>query len=165
MADKLTDKQEAFCQAVAAGHSQSDAYRMAYNTKKMKDSSVHSKASALAADGKVRARVQELKAAVLAAATKGTIATAEEVLQEMTCIAMGRKKYKGYTNGGQAYDKEPVVAERIRALENLGKYHGVFTDGKKGEDDDTPSGVVLMPPIMPCDGDLSADDKGDGGDV
>ncbi len=144
----LTDKQEAFAQSIAAGHSQSEAYRMAYNAKKMKDSTVHSKASALAANGKVRARVEELKALVLAQATKGTIASATDVLEEMTCIALGTKKYKGYTNGGEAYTKEPIVAERLRALENLGKYHGVFADGKKEADAGKPSGVVMIPPVL-----------------
>ncbi len=161
MAEKLTEKQEAFCQAIAAGHSQSDAYRMAYNVKKMKEANIHSKASVLAAKVKVRARIDELKASVLASATEGTIATAEAVLQEMTCIAMGTKKYKGYTKGGDVYVKEPVVTERLRALENLGKYHGVFTDGKKTEDDGKPHGVVLMPPVLPADDEVQQPNAGE----
>ena len=57
----LTPKQEAFAQAIAQGKTQADAYRVAYEAGKMKDSTVWSKASVLMADGKVTARVDELR--------------------------------------------------------------------------------------------------------
>ena len=57
----LTAKQEAFAQAIASGKTQADAYRDAYNAEKMKDATVWSKASVLMADGKVSARVDELR--------------------------------------------------------------------------------------------------------
>ena len=62
--DKLTAKQEAFAQAIADGMGQADAYRMAYDAKGMKDSTIYSKASVLMSDGKIAARVAELKAQV-----------------------------------------------------------------------------------------------------
>jgi phage terminase small subunit len=62
---KLTAKQEAFAQAIADGLGQADAYRMAYDAEGMKDSTVYSKASILMSDGKIRARVDELKAMVV----------------------------------------------------------------------------------------------------
>jgi hypothetical protein len=66
MADvKLTAKQEAFAQGIADGLGQGDAYRMAYDAEGMKDSTVYSKASILMNDGKIRARVDELKAMVV----------------------------------------------------------------------------------------------------
>jgi phage terminase small subunit len=66
MADvKLTAKQEAFAQAIADGMGQADAYRMAYDAEGMKDSTVYSKASILMSDGKIRARVDELKSMVV----------------------------------------------------------------------------------------------------
>ena len=65
MADvKLTAKQEAFCQGIADGLGQADAYRMAYDADGMKDNTIYSKASVLMSDGKVTARVAELKAQV-----------------------------------------------------------------------------------------------------
>jgi hypothetical protein len=65
MADvKLTAKQEAFCQGIADGLGQADAYRMAYDAEGMKDNTIYSKASVLMSDGKVAARVAELKAQV-----------------------------------------------------------------------------------------------------
>jgi phage terminase small subunit len=62
---KLTAKQEAFAQAIADGMGQADAYRMAYDAEGMKDSTVYSKASIMMNDGKIRARVDELKAMVV----------------------------------------------------------------------------------------------------
>ena len=58
---QLTNKQEAFAQAIADGLNQSDAYRSAYSASKMKAEVVHVKASQLAADGKVAVRVASLR--------------------------------------------------------------------------------------------------------
>ena len=57
----LTAKQEAFCQAIADGMNQADAYRHAYDASNMKDSSIHVNASKLLADAKVAQRVTSLK--------------------------------------------------------------------------------------------------------
>ena len=62
---KLTAKQEAFAQGIADGLGQGDAYRMAYDAEGMKDSTVYSKASIMMNDGKIRARVDELKSMVV----------------------------------------------------------------------------------------------------
>ena len=58
----LTPKREKFAQAVASGMNQSDAYREAFDAARMKASSINVKASELMADGKVRVRVEELRA-------------------------------------------------------------------------------------------------------
>jgi len=59
----LTSRQEMFAQQVAAGLSQSDAYRFAYPTSKGKsDKTVWENASKLAANPKVLPRVRELQA-------------------------------------------------------------------------------------------------------
>ena len=60
----LTAKQEAFAQSIADGLSQSDAYRASYAASRMADKTVWEKASALAADGKVSARIAELRGAL-----------------------------------------------------------------------------------------------------
>ena len=57
----LTAKQEAFCQAIADGLSQSDAYRRAYNAEKMKPETVQNNAYNLMQNSEVKARVQELR--------------------------------------------------------------------------------------------------------
>jgi hypothetical protein len=61
---KLTAKQEAFAQGIADGLGQADAYRMAYDAEGMKDNTIYSKASVLMSDGKVAARVAQLKSQV-----------------------------------------------------------------------------------------------------
>jgi phage terminase small subunit len=58
---KLTSKQEAFARSVASGNNQSDAYREAYDARKMKASSVNVNASKLMADAKIAQRVAELR--------------------------------------------------------------------------------------------------------
>jgi hypothetical protein len=58
---KLTPKQEAFCQAICDGMSQSDAYRHAYNASKIKTESVNNLAYRLVGKVEIRSRIQELK--------------------------------------------------------------------------------------------------------
>jgi phage terminase small subunit len=66
MADvKLTAKQEAFAQAIADGMGQADAYRVAYDAEGMKDNTVYPKASRMMNEGKIRARIDELKSMVV----------------------------------------------------------------------------------------------------
>lgn len=62
---KLTSKQEAFAQAIADGLGQADAYRVAYDAEGMADSTIYPKASRMLNEGKIRARVDELKAMVV----------------------------------------------------------------------------------------------------
>ena len=58
----LTEKQERFAKAIALeGMSYSDAYRSAYDTKRMSDKTVNEKASRLKDEDKVRARIKELR--------------------------------------------------------------------------------------------------------
>jgi phage terminase small subunit len=57
----LTPKQEKFCQCIADGMTQADAYRQSYNAARMSDNSIYSKASELMTDGKITSRVAEIK--------------------------------------------------------------------------------------------------------
>lgn len=57
----MTPKQEAFAIAVAGGNNQADAYRIAYDAKNMKATTIASKASILMTDGNVRAMIDQLK--------------------------------------------------------------------------------------------------------
>lgn len=60
----LTAKQEAFCQGIADGLGQADAYRAAYGCADWKDNVIYSKASVLMKNGKVMERIRELREAV-----------------------------------------------------------------------------------------------------
>lgn len=81
--EKLSVKQELFCQNYIETGNQSQAYRMSYSCSKMKDKTVWEHASRLIADSKVRARVEELQAEMKA---KSDI-TKEKILAELSCIA------------------------------------------------------------------------------
>lgn len=65
---KLTPKEEAYCLAIIEGLSSSDAYRKAYKPQRAKTKTIHEKASRIMAKGKVRARIAELMAPVIAQA-------------------------------------------------------------------------------------------------
>lgn len=100
---KLTAKQEAFAQAIADGMGQADAYRMAYDAEGMKDNTVYPKASRMMNEGKIRARIDELKAQV-----------AEKQLwsREMSVKALV-----------QAY-REGSGAVKVSAVKELNAMHG-----------------------------------------
>lgn len=57
----LTEKQEKFCKALIETGNQSEAYRRAYNTERMKPESVARKASELMKNVHVAARLDELR--------------------------------------------------------------------------------------------------------
>ncbi len=63
----LTPKQEAFCQAIVVGNSQSAAYRTAYDANNMAYKTVNKRASEMMARGEVTGRVAELRAPVVEA--------------------------------------------------------------------------------------------------
>jgi phage terminase small subunit len=65
---KLSPKEEAFCVAIVEGLSAADAYRKTYKPQRAKVKTVHGKASRIMARGKVRARITELMAPVIAEA-------------------------------------------------------------------------------------------------
>lgn len=102
---KLTNKQEAFCQAIADGMTQADAYRRAYNAGAMKPETIQSKACILVKDGKVGARIESLK---LAIANKA-LWTREDSVQALKNIA----------GGGEARANEIVSA-----IKELNAMHG-----------------------------------------
>lgn len=84
MTKPLTSQQDLFARRLAEGTSQAGAYREAYpRSVNWKADSVHSKASALAADGRVAARVAELRAE--AAARTGI--TQDQIIKELSNIA------------------------------------------------------------------------------
>ena len=64
---ELTGKQEGFAQVIVDGLNQSDAYRHAYEAGNMKPETIWVKASELVSDGKVGARIQELRDQIAAA--------------------------------------------------------------------------------------------------
>ena len=130
----LTAKQEKYIQGLASGMSQREAYRTAYNAKGMKDSTVDEKASRLLAQDKVRARYDELMGKVREAGEKAAVATAVQVLEELTNIGMGTKRYPNVDMYGREHQNKPGLKDRLKALELLGKHWGIFSENRPGGD-------------------------------
>ena len=128
MTEKLTNKQEAFALALIEGKSQRDAYRSAYKSDRMKDETVDQCACKLLKNPKVAARFEELQAKVRREAEQRSVASAADVLEELSNIGMGRREYPAYDMFGNKFDRYPSVTQRTKALELLGKKYGLFTD-------------------------------------
>jgi len=105
MAKKLTAKQEKFCQSIADGKTQLDAYKSAYNTAKSKDSSLYVRASELLNNGKIIVRIDELKKAL----ENKHLWTREMSVRILGSIALNQK---GFENN------------RIAAIKELNAMHG-----------------------------------------
>jgi len=104
--DKLTAKQEAFCQGIAGGKTQADAYRAAYDAENMTDKSIWEKASELMATVKVSSRVAELKQNL----EEKQLWTRMDSVNGLVAIFRNSK------------DERPAVA--INAIKELNNMHG-----------------------------------------
>ncbi len=80
---KLTPKQERFCLEYLKCGNASEAYRLAYNTEKMKPESVNRKAKELIDNGKIAARLAELNSK----AVTDAVMTRQEALERLSRFA------------------------------------------------------------------------------
>jgi hypothetical protein len=119
VATGLTDKQEAFCQAIMAGATFADGYRAAYCADGMVPNSIWNAASRLAADPKVRGRLEQL---------------AEQREAERRMLALSRADWVIERITQQVMDPATPPAVKTRALELLGKTIGLFTDRVETKD-------------------------------
>jgi hypothetical protein len=107
--DKLTNKQRAFANAMLRGAgSQSAAYREAYDAEGMNDSAVAVEAWRLMNHPKVALKLEQGFAAQAANATHSGASLALTIEQELVKMVIGP-------------EKEAKAADRLRALELLGK--------------------------------------------
>jgi len=112
MADerKLTPKREAFAIALATGVSQAHAYRKAFpSSKKWADKTVWSKASVLASDGKVQARLAELQSK----AASHAVFTLADHLRRLQQLSLAAQRAKEFTAA-------------VKAEENRGRAAGFY---------------------------------------
>lgn len=124
----LTENRERFIQGLVQGKSQREAYRAAYPNCKSSDRVVDVKASKLFAVDEVRIRYNELMAEALKPGEDAAIASAREVLSELTAIGMGTKEYPSYDMFGNQHMHKPSMTARLKALEALGKHLNLFTE-------------------------------------
>lgn len=87
----LTIKQEAFCQRYIETGNASEAYRQAYDAERMKPESINRKAKELTDNGKIAARLDEMRQG-LAKAHGVTIASLLGELEEARIVAKGREQ-------------------------------------------------------------------------
>lgn len=108
----LTDKMEAFAQAVTSGSNLSDAYRASYVADQMDPASVHSLACRLMTDVKVRSRIDQLNREIEDNRRMMAVSDAEAALKTLRQMMRGA-------------DTDSV---KVRAAELLAKASGMFTD-------------------------------------
>lgn len=124
--DKLTPKQERFCQNIARGMSQADAYRDAYNTENMKEESIWTCSCRMMNDVKVMSRVKELTAE----AVKDIKYEVEDCFRETDEILQLAKMT----------DNLQIM---LKAVEQKGKLKGLFKD----KDSNVNVNVSVMPDV------------------
>lgn len=118
----LTAKQEKFCQNIAKGMNQSEAYRNAFNISKAKQESVHTLASRLLKKVEVKSRLSELKQQT----TEGIKYTVEDSfrkLSEIQALALARKRKFGIA--------DPDLTNAIKAEELKGKLKGLYVEKRE----------------------------------
>lgn len=116
---KLTPKQERFCQCIADGMSQADAYRNAFDVKPTtKPETTQANASRLMADSMVSARVKELRDMLTAKA----IWTREDSAKVLSEIALG-------------HDEQGKTSDRVAAVKELNAMHGFHAPTKVAQTD------------------------------
>ena len=113
----LTAKQENFVELLTQGTSQTSAYRGAYDTQNMSDKSVWEEASRLRRHPKVSTRILELKKEKEDRRRLQVVSREERVLNELERIAFG----------------DGSVSGKLKAMELLGKYIGLFSPKKEVE--------------------------------
>lgn len=111
----LTPKQEKFAQSVALENmNYSDAYRSAYNTDKMTDKTVNEKASLLKDEGKIKARIKELREA----ATTPKVITAQKRKEWLTEVVN---------------DPKVDIRVRLQASDQLNRMEGEYIQKVEAE--------------------------------
>ena len=110
----ITQKQEAFCQAIIAGITQTEAYRNSYSTANMKDSTIREEACILMTTQTIVKRLAELRAPAIKKAGM-TLESHLEDLQRLRNMAVKDKQY----------------AAAISAETSRGRAAGFYVDKKE----------------------------------
>lgn len=128
--EKLTAKQEKFCQEYIQCGNASEAYRQSYDIGEMKPETINRKAKELMDNGKITARLQELNAEIKSKA----IASAEEIQETLTKLLRGEIEEECVTVEGigegrseaRIITKQVTPKDRIKAGETLAKMRGYY---------------------------------------
>ena len=110
----LTAKQEQFVQNIIQGMSQADAYRSAYETKRMSDNAIYREASLLMDNPKVTKRLVELRDKL----AKPTIMSAQERLEWLTRLIQS---------------DEESTSDKLKATDIMNKMQGEYVQKVEAE--------------------------------
>ena len=110
----LTPKQELFVQGIIKGMTQADAYRNAYNCKRMTDKCIHEEASKLMTNPKISQRVQELRDQI----DKSNIMTAQKRLEWLTELIN---------------NNEETTTDKLKAIDIMNKMQGEYVQKVQAE--------------------------------
>ena len=110
----LTAKQEQFVQNIIQGMSQADAYRAAYNTKRMSDNAIYREASLLVENPKVAQRLKEFRNEL----ATPSIMSAQERLEWLTQLIKS---------------DEETTADKLRAADIMNKMQGEYVQKVQAE--------------------------------
>lgn len=127
----LTKKQEEFVQGLINGLSQREAYKNAYDTKRMSDNAIDREASLLMKNPKVTQRFTELRDELV----KPTILSAQERLEYLTRVVTGEEKEKIYTIiDGQAIEHErpAELNTKLKSIDLMNKMTGEYVTKVEG---------------------------------
>lgn len=103
----LTPKQEVFARKIVEGMTQADAYRASFSCNRMTDKTVWEKASRLMADGKVKARVKELRDKI----ADESIMSAQKRLEWLTKVIQNEDESTG---------------DKLKAIDLMNKMQGEY---------------------------------------
>ena len=115
--DKLTIRQEQFCNYYLETANASEAYRRAFTCKNMKDKTIWEKASSLLATGKVKARVMELQGELKEKSDQSK----DRILSELECILDAKiTDYVELKSGLLKFKDFADLSERqVKAIESV----------------------------------------------
>lgn len=115
----LTVKQEKFLQGIINGMSQREAYRNAYDTKKMSDNAVDREASLLMKNPKLSQRLLELR---------------DELVKPTIMSAQDRLEYLSKVVNGEILDgeSEAKIDSKLKAIDIMNKMSGEYVTKVEG---------------------------------
>ena len=125
MVNKLTPKQETFCQEYIKCGNASQAYRKAYDCENMKPETINVKACELLKNGNITVRIKELDEQKL----NNNIADAQEIQETLTKLLRGQEveQVPMMSDTGLVMAEKIVTPkDRIKAGETLAKMRGYF---------------------------------------
>lgn len=111
----LTQREEEFCLLILAGKIPSLAYKLAYQPKRATEKTIHEKSCRLMKQGKIRARLEELRQPAVDAA----IMQRDEWLRSLTMLARAdvRKMFDNHGNPLEIVDLPNNEAHAVAAFE------------------------------------------------